>query len=104
MKVAITLICMALFGIQSSKELKKYFSNLTSTAILTHNDESVGYPTIVVCSKQGYKKSQFSQTLEMFDKNAYSYQDIFFNGSFYPENMTNVMVIHTFNRVRCFKA
>jgi hypothetical protein len=101
-KVALTLACMALFGAQSYRELKKYFSKLTSTAVSTQTDKNIGYPTIVICSHQGYKKNIFALTTEMFVKNTYSYHDIFVNGSFSPDNMTNVKVIHTFFNGRCY--
>jgi hypothetical protein len=46
----------------SHREVKKFTSGLTSTAIWTYTDEELGYPNIAVCTRDSYRTKQYVTT------------------------------------------
>jgi hypothetical protein len=76
-KIILVAVCLALFVAQSYRELAKYATGLTSTAIYTENDDDPGYPTIVFCGVDAYKQADFIDTIEKYEENTQSYEDIF---------------------------
>jgi hypothetical protein len=100
-KIFLVSGCLSLFVAQSYKELVNYERGLTSTAIYTRDVESPGFPTIVVCATEPYKKHEFIDTLDKYEKNTYSFEDIFVQNTFDGNNFT-VETINTFYNGKCF--
>jgi hypothetical protein len=100
-KIILVSGCLFLFVAHSYKELVNYDQGMTSTAIYTKYDENPGFPTIVVCAREPYKRHGFIDTLEKYEGNTYSFEDIFAQNTFDGNNFT-VETIHTYYNGKCY--
>ncbi len=78
------LVCLAFFLIQARQELEKYLAHLTAIALRTESDPDMSYPVVVVCSRQIFRTGGFILTYADYEEAAFSFGEIFENGSFYP--------------------
>ncbi len=78
------LICLAFFLSQSTREIRKYFSHLTSTATRTYVEPHLHYPVISVCHKLPFKTSEFLSSRRIYVANSYTFDETFVNESFEP--------------------
>ncbi len=101
---ALGLGCLALFLAQSYREVLKYTSGLTSTAISTYVDEGMVFPDAVVCARNSYKRQGLVTGFEQFVANTYSMSEVFGgeNGTFFPPDSFNATEIHTYFFGRCY--
>ena len=98
----ITVVCLGLFFAQSFKEMQKYASGLTSSAIFTYQDENLTYPDIVLCHKEGFKTNNFDDSVESYINNTYYYDEIVKSGSHRPRDAFNVTEFYTYIYGRCY--
>lgn len=55
LRLSVFALCLTLFVLHSSREIGKYFTNLTSTSIRTDEEEGLGFPVLVFCHKLPFK-------------------------------------------------
>ncbi len=75
-RVALFLLCLGLFLLQSYQEMLKYASGVTSTAISTFIDNNVSYPIMAVCASKVYREVGRITTMERYLEMTYTAEEI----------------------------
>ena len=91
-KVSIMATCFLLFTLQSYREVDKYFSGMTSTAVRTETNPNLPFPTIVICLKDPFKRHKYPVTLEEYRNLTYSLGEIIDTDNTIP-NISHGLVV-----------
>ena len=73
----LTLSCVIFFVLQSSGELEKFLSDMTSVSIRTLPYPKTRTPTIVVCLKEPFKTGRYPETMDEYRNQTYSFGEVF---------------------------
>lgn len=104
-QTAALLVCTGLFAGQSYKEIMKFFTKLTSTAIRTYREDSLVHPDIVVCHDKPFDSDKQIITKEEFERHSKTAEDTFFLDGFMPPLNTSLVSVESVYTIwvgRCF--
>ena len=72
------LFCLSLFLAHSYKELEKYGTRLTSTAIRTDTDGAgIAYPNVVVCLKMPFRRKGYVTSRQQYERMSFDRSEVF---------------------------
>ncbi len=96
--------CVLLFILQSYREVNKYATGLTSTAMSTYINTEIRYPPMAVCATRPFRERKRSVDKVTFEANTLGIEDIFFydNEHISPNETFELTPFVTFYVGRCF--
>lgn len=77
LQVVVFAVCLTLFAAQSYREIAKYFTKLTSTAIRTDNDLRPRHPAVCVCHKVPFKEDRLIINRSEYEERSWSLNETF---------------------------
>ena len=89
----VTLSCVIFFVLQSSGEMEKFFSDMTSVSTRTLPYSKIRNPTIVVCLKEPFKTGNYPETMDEYRNQTYSFGEVF--AGVHPGDSEGLWVVPT---------
>ena len=89
----VTLSCVIFFVLQSSGEMEKFFSDMTSVSTRTLPYSKIRNPTIVVCLKEPFKTGNYPETMDEYRNQTYSFGEVF--AGVHPGDSEGLRVVPT---------
>ena len=89
----LTLSCVIFFVLQSSGEMEKFLSDMTSVSTRTLSYSRIRNPTIVVCLKEPFKTGRYPETLDEYRNQTYSFGEVF--AGVHPGDSEGLRVVPT---------
>ncbi len=100
LRISIFALCFTLFVLQSYQEFLKFTSGVTSTALSTITDKSLGYPTISVCAETPYRAQGRITTMEQFRAMTFNAGELV-SSMKPPMEQFNVSKLYTYHNGLC---
>ena len=101
-RMAVTLMCLICFALQSQREIIKFLSNKASVSIqyMSGKEANIRLPRFAICADVPFKSDKFPETLEEYTNLTYSQEELI--SVIWGEKNYNVTEVATIFYGRCY--